>query len=127
MSHSSFLCVSHNKARIRRFTVDLIFIRLAQKQCPAIISTTSVLTCFRMTAIAAVAKGADFICVFTNSLMNYLAVFTHVTFCLVKPSVIEGCHVVMLYIDFQQMSLNFLGTFNMLCENREIYIPRFLF
>ena len=109
MSHSSFLCVSHNKARIPRFTVDLIFIRLAQKQCPAIISTTSVLTCFRMTAIATVAKGADFICVFTNSLMNYLAVFTHVTFCLVKPSVIEGCHVVMLYIDSCKMCpTNFL-------------------
>ena len=60
-------------------------------------------------AIATVVKGAEFICVFTNSLMNYLAVFTHVTLCLVKPSVIEGCHVVMLYIDSCKMCpTNFL-------------------
>ena len=39
----------------------------------------------------------------------YLAAVTLVIFCLVKPSVIEGCHVVMMYINSCKMCpTNFL-------------------
>ena len=91
---NTFLCVSHNKTRIRRVPVNLLFIRLAQKHRSVIISTTSVLTCFHMTASSTVTKGVYVLCVFKNSLMNYLVAFTYVTFCLIKPSKTQECHVV---------------------------------
>ena len=80
---NTLLCVSHNKTRIRRVPVNLLFIRLAQKHCSVIISTTSVLTCLHMTASSTVTKGVYVLCVFINSLMNYLMAFTYVTFCLI--------------------------------------------
>ena len=91
---NTFLCVSHNKTRIRRVPVNLLFIRLAQKHRSVIISTTSVLTCLHMTASSTVTKGVYVLCVFKNSLMNYLVAFTYVTFCVIKPSKTQECHVV---------------------------------
>ena len=69
-----------------------------------------------MTASATVAKGAYVICVFRNSLMNYLAAFTYVTYFLIKPSETQGCHVIMLYIDSCKMCpTNFLKLSRNVC------------